>query len=254
MPKQITQNLVRKILKEELHKIIKTNESLLNPFTLPENLRSNVLMEGYFRTLDIETTADCLRKRYGDAADVTINDNSNGIKVFRVVTADSDVNKRIIDRDMSLCGYYPAMVSKLPNELMDIQYEPRFQNKVNDEVFSRDKIYHLTRSVSLDKILSIGLTPRTCNKQFNYPDRIYFFLDQPSISICRLLVKQFNIDSANKGKPIYNGNYSLLEIDTKYLKDNNFFFDPNAENCVYTKHNVKPKAIKVIETFKQCNL
>ena len=84
-----------------------------------------------------------------------------------------------------------------------------------------------------------GLTPKTNNKKFSYPDRIYFFLREPDTEDCLWLMKQFyksEIESFKNGriKRVYNGTYTLLKIDTELVKNVDFSYDPNTYESIYT--------------------
>lgn len=252
------QGALKKMVNESIKKAlgelpIVTHENLLNIFTMPEEHRNHPLMEGYFASYSPEVVKKYLDKRYGDGAEVVVFDNENGEKVFRIRFADSDYNQNVIDKDMSLCGYFPSYVER-KNGRRDIQYEPRHQNKVNKAVKSAGIVYHLTPTEKVEKILSMGLCPKNNDKMFMYPSRIYAFLSRPSSEDCECIIRQF-YDIENRkyytdkklGKkaipPHYD--YTLLKISTNDLNIN-WYFDPNAENCVYTKENIPPQNIEVV--------
>ena len=220
-------------------------------FSLPEDVKKNPLMEGYYKTYPPEKVKSFLEKRYGDNLNVFLLDAMNGEKCFVIRFNDSDENQEIIDRDMSLCGYFPSYVNKRGVE-REVQYEPRRQNKINDAVQDEEYIYHLTQSNKVPKILNIGLTPKTNNKMFMYPDRVYFFLHEPDYDDCVSIARQFysnEMIQAGLGKikreDVYNGTYALLRIDTEKVKDVDFSYGPNGDECIYTYDNIKPDAIEV---------
>jgi hypothetical protein len=224
---------------------------VFDPFFLFDNLEHTPLLEGILRTYKPEKIVGFLEKRYGDAAIVQIIEGENGEKIFLIKTGDIDSNQEVIDRDMALCGYFPSYVEKRKNE-RTIQYEPRHQNKVNELVNDEEYIYHLTPSNKVEKILRNGLCPKTNNKKFNYPGRVYFFLHEPEKEDCLLLMKQFYLeDVKNKNKAVYKGPYTLLRIDTEQIKGIDFSYDPNVYECIYTYDNISPEAIEVVCEFKQ---
>ena len=52
-------------------------------------------------------------------------------------------------------------------------------------------------------------------------------------------------------KSIYTGPYALLKIDTEMINGTDFFYDPNAFECVYTYDNIPTTAIKVYKKIEQ---
>ena len=241
----ITTYQFKKLMSEgKEKKLIIPRNSFNNPFTMSESLRNNVLMEGYFMTYPMDKVKKYLEKRYGDGAEVDIVKGDNNELVFLIRTADSDFNQEIIDKDLSLCGYYPSFVEK-KSGIRDIQYEPRHQKPVNKIVYNKKYLYHLTTKSHLPKIMEIGLCPKTNNKKFKYPDRIYFFLQKPSIKEINDIIEQFEPYEKN-----INDKHVLLQIDVKDLNID-FFFDPNAEKAVYTKDNIPSNNIQVIEEYNK---
>lgn len=226
-------------------------KTVYDPFSQFDNVNHTPLMEGIFRTYEPEKIVKFLKKRYGDAAIIQITDGENGEKIFLIKTGDVDSNQEIIDRDMALCGYFPSYVEKRKNE-RTIQYEPSHQDTVNDKVREKRYVYHLTQSQKIPKILKNGLAPKTNNKKFKYPGRVYFFLSEPSYEKCLSLMNEFYREELRKnhGLEAYEGSYTLLRINTEQLNNVDFSYDPNAEDCVYTYDNIPPKYIEVITTIE----
>ena len=231
-------------------------ESLLNPFTMSKELKESPLMEGVFSTYEPEKVKRYLEKRYGKYAFVETFENDNNVTIFRIGVYNDEENKHVVDSDMALCGYFPSetKVSKDGTTLY-IYYEPRHQNKVNELVQDEEYIYHLTHTNKVNKILKNGLVPKTNNKKFLYPDRIYCFLHEPDVDDCLILMKQFYNEELKKAKQknitVYNGTYTLLKIDTELVKNIDFSYDPNAIDCVYTYDNIPPQAITIERVIEQ---
>ena len=245
---KLTENDINKIIHSVLFNL---KESFDNPFTIPEKLRNNLLMEGYFKTYPAEDILKYLSNRYGEYASIQLLENKNGVKVFSISFYNDKDNENVINKDMALCGYFPS-ISQVEGNIKHIQYEPKFQNNVNNIVQKEEYIFHLTPSNKVNKILNIGLTPKTNNKLFNYPDRVYFFLHKPSKKDCLLLMKQFYIEKSQiKNQLQYKGSYSLLSVKTKMIKNCNFSYDPNAFDAIYTYDNIPPEAIKVVCEIEQ---
>ena len=234
---------ITNLIKESIgKKLILPRKSFGNIFNINETVKENPLLEGIFRTYKPEKVLKYLEKRYGDAAIVNVFDGDNEEKIFLIKTSDVDYNQNIIDKDMALCGYFPSYVEK-NNGQRTIQYEPRHQNA--------------TKTNRVKKILNIGLTPKTHNKKFNYPDRVYFFLNEPSYDEWIDIIEEFYSAELKAYKMRqtnnlpYEGSYTVLSIDTEKIKNTDFFYDPNAENCVYTYDNIPPEAIEVVCEIEQ---
>lgn len=252
----MAQPLKYELTEEDLKKmtnsiIFHLKESFDNPLSMPKELKNNPLMEGYFETYPSEKVEKYLKKRYGKYAYVDRYENDNGVEVFRIGIYNDEDGIKVVDKDMSLCGYFPSM-KDIKGEMIYMFYEPRHQNKVNELVNDEEYIYHLTPSNKVEKILQNGLCPKTNNKKFNYPDRIYFFLHEPEKDDCLQLMKQFYLeDVKNQNKVAYKGPYTLLRIDTEQIKGVNFSYDQNAYECIYTYDNISPEAIEFVCEFKQ---
>ncbi len=247
---KLTENDIEKMVNSVIFHL---NESLTNPFSLPDELKSNPLMEGYYATYPVDKVEKYLKKRYGKYAYIDCFENDNEVNVFRIGIYNDKENESVVDKDMALCGYFPS-TKNVTNDgkMLYIFYEPRHQNKINELVQDEEYIYHLTKTSKVDKILKNGLTPRTDNKKFKYPDRVYFFLHEPYMDDCLCLMQQFHAEEAKNKKIMpYNGTYILLAIDTEEIKDVNFSYDPNAFDCIYTYDNIPPSAIEIVCEIEQ---
>ena len=231
---------LRGIIRESIKHLLLTKNSALNPLTMRASTRNNPLMEGCFKTYDPEIVKGFLEKRYGDAAQIDLYENENGIKMFRVIVWYTDENVEIVKKDMALCGYFLS-TEEIHGQQVDLRFEPSKEDKINNLVKKHKYIYHLTPTRKVKKILCQGLYPKTNNKKFNYTGRVYCFLDKPSDSTCKYLIYQFN---DNNPKPCLN--YTLLKIETQKLVNTTFSYDPNAENCVYTE-DVIPRTCLIVD-------
>lgn len=220
-----------------------------NIFAIPNSLKENILMEGYYMTYPPEKVKKYLKNRYGEYAIIETYERDNGIIVFRIGVYNDEDSKRIVDKDMSLCGYYPSFVEIIGNTTQYIIYEPRNQKSVNEIVKTKKYVYHFTKESLYEKIKNVGLCPRTNNKRFNYPERVYLMLEKPTPKNASKFITQLMASDKNKRD---DDVYVLLKIATKDL-DMDFFFDPNAENCVYIKENILPKFISIEERYIRNN-
>lgn len=259
----MAQPLKEKLTKEDINRITNgvvshLKETFDNPFTMSEFLRNSPLMEGYFKTYPTDKIIKYLQKRYGEYASIQVMENENGIEVFIIGFYDDKNSEDVINKDMALCGYFPS-ISRVTDKIKYIQYEPRHQNHINEIVQDVEYIYHLTPTNKVKKIFKNGLTPRTNNKLFKYPDRIYFFLNEPYYYELQSIIKQFYMEELKKGKENkkyipYTGTYTFLAIDTEMVKNCNFYYDPNLFDAIYTKDNIPPQAISIVEEIEQEHL
>ena len=210
-------------------KAVVPKNSFGNIFTLPSDFKKTRLNEAYYATYPIEKVVGYLKNRYGSTANVERFEGENGEEVIMVAMGDSDYNQNIVDSDLSLCGYYPSYVEKKGKQ-RNVTYEKRFQDSVSDIVEEKGRLH---------KIMENGLCPRTEDKMFNYPDRVYFFLEAPSIDECKFYIEQLSRYTSDHSK-----DYVLLEIDVEDLNIE-FYYDPNMENAVYTKDNISPSRIEI---------
>jgi len=259
----MVQPLNKKLTKEDIDRIVNgvvshLRESFDNPFTMPEFLRNSPLMEGYFKTYPTDKIVTYLQKRYGEYASIQVMENENGIEVFIISFYDDKNNEEVINKDMALCGYFPSISHSIGN-IKHVQYEPRHQNHINEIVQDVEYIYHLTPTNKVRKIFRNGLTPRTNNKLFRYPDRIYFFLNEPYYDDLQNIIQQFYKEDLKKARENknyipYSDTYTLLSIDTEMVKNCNFYYDPNLFDAIYTKDNIPSQAIDIVEEIEQEHL
>jgi hypothetical protein len=105
-----------------------------------------------------------------------------------------------------------------------------------------DKLYHITDSKNKEKILRIGLVPRSKEKIYKHPDRIYFSLNMDDLDYLR-----HNTEFKRS-----TDEFSVIEFDLNALRKNKrmrFFKDENfKDKGVYTLDNVPPQFLKSIES------
>ena len=115
-------------------------------------------------------------------------------------------------------------------------FEKKHEEDITKKVKKLSAIWHVSPIKHKDKILKIGLCPRSENKKGKHPERIYFAM---------------NIHTAKNIKDEMNNYYNgvkmvSFKINPKLLpKDIKFYYDPNAENCVYTTSNISPEYIEI---------
>lgn len=266
--------------------VLPITNKVYNIFNSRGLLRENDerLLEGVFKTYPLESIVNHLceylnlttewkefieqPKKYGGFLYVQEGDNKE--KLLNVVSLNDEHSLHIIKRCMRMCGYYEASNEEYYNQNFRlIIFEPRkTENTVNKIVQEQEYLYHLTIKSRLDKILKNGLCPRTNmkdedeydkdklpksisrknnknNTEFflkdnkgKYPSRIYFFLKIPSfMELVYMGQQMFGKENLN--------NLVLVEVETKGIK-NNFYYDPNAIDGIFTEENIKPSSINRI--------
>lgn len=143
---------------------------------------------------------------------------------YFIATAGSFVNKI---KDKSKINDYV-----LNNTDLTISIEPTFDTKVD---FDGEYLYHTTDKKNLNKILSIGLIPKSKNTRSFYPERVYL---SPSLEYMNFIKGQLNID-----KP---AEYVFLKI--KNYDGLSLYKDVRFKGGFYTFDSIAPKYIEVIES------
>jgi hypothetical protein len=103
------------------------------------------------------------------------------------------------------------------------------------------RLYHVTPVNTIDKILKIGLSPKSKSRTGYHPARVYVAVSKTAAVN---IASQFHSQDGKK--------YALLEIDTgKLLKMTKFFWDKNFTTVphggtplgLYTLSNIPPQAL-----------
>lgn len=245
--------LIREIIKDS-NPFLLTNETKYytgkngvfwsNIFLLSE--QAEYLYEGIFATYPIDKVREYLLRYYKLPDEyVTIN----GEETLTVCMRNTEENKTKMDKSLALCGYFPSYVKEIHGgDGIVVDYEKRINDDANSLVRKRKFIYHITPSIYIDSILKNGLCPKTKNKQFKYPERIYFYLDKldpmETKEFGKMLYQYIEQDDYTRQNKLYD-NFALLQINVKDLGEHKFYKDPNLDNAVYTTENISPEAIYV---------
>lgn len=221
------------------------------------------LYEGLIYTRDVQSTVIGFEKWENPSDHIStkidVTNQTPYIKVF----IDGKVDKKEWSdtvRYFNNSGYVPVLIvvlwslkqltynEKTMSELFETNeknYFVSFFAKYDQEIDSSqfDELFHVTKSIYIDKIKKIGLTPKSKAKTETHPPRIYLLTD---ISKAQQLKKTFiRLDkSENKTE-----DYSLITIKPKRIK---LFVDPSFKskdkiNAVYVMENIHPECIKKIE-------
>jgi hypothetical protein len=205
------------------------------------------ILEGLIKTFPIEVAKKHFDKIYG-IGDQFYIDEVNGVKVAYITIPNVALNIQIIEKGMEFYGYYLAASHPVPNageNAIQLDFEPKFQDPCNDKVREQKVLYHITPTNNVEKILKMGLCPKSKNSKTFFPDRIYVlseYILKKEIEFLALELKKYHND-----KSIENG-YSLLTIDVNKIPKNvNFRIDGNTNGGFWTYDVIPPDCIVGVE-------
>lgn len=152
-------------------------------------------------------------------------------------------------RLQSLMNLFNVFISRIetddtyPENSTYVYFEQKYSKNVTNDVYKYDKVYHLTKSKYVDKILKYGLVPKTRKGKYKkndyHPDRIYLLRGD----IDKRTIKTY------QGQLLAS---SLIIVDLKKLKDDynttlKFYKDPQSVEsyAVYIDSNIRPEVLKV---------
>ena len=167
----------------------------------------------------------------------------------------TNMTKNGIDALIGRCeilGYYPSVfnvngenigkgnirtIDDFINIIKDYNIEKsdkiwfQFESWLDEEIVIPDKLYHVCRTVNVDKIKRYGLSPKSKHKISYHPDRIYLVEEY---LVALNIIKQF--------KETEDIDYSIITIkpdkDILLLRS-----DPNFNRGFYTNQNIPPSWI-----------
>jgi hypothetical protein len=145
------------------------------------------LKEGLIKTTNIGKTLNILEKKYSSKFIFTKSKNSFYIKTFS-----TDINTLLngIIKDANNLGWFPSfMETEEYTGKWDEKYfkegeiKLRFEAKFDEEIVEKipEILYHITPTQNSDKILKIGLVPKSRSKASYHPDRVYLSKDLEDI-------------------------------------------------------------------------
>lgn len=207
------------------------------------------LKEGLIKTTNIGKTINLLEKKYSSKFIFTRSKNSFYIKTF---STNIDALLNGIIKDADALGWFPSFMETEEytgqwgkKYFKEGEIKLRFEAKFDEEVVENipSILYHITPTQNVNKILNIGLVPKSRSKASYHPDRVYLSKDLEDIED---LGEMFYQKTGIK-------NWTILKIDTNmvpggYLR---LYTDPNYKLGYYTLNNIPPQAI---EKIKDINL
>lgn len=201
------------------------------------------LSEGITTTYPINVVIRYMKQMFG-LDDKTIHlkrKNTNGVDVIITNIVKSAKLRQDIIKAMDLCGFFCAR-TVVTKSLFTLQFEPKHETDMSDELRTNNRfLYHITPKYNENKIKSIGLSPKSKNELFDFPNRIYFLQEDIDIDEIEKMTYALSYYNSSLGN---NGRYVILTIDLNKVNDNTpFFQDPNHHMAVYTTWNIPKQAI-----------
>ena len=237
--KQNIENIVMealKILKGKQH------ASFDNPIS-----RSMILplSEGLIKTYPMEKTIRYIKDYFKLSDDEIYPINAeNGREQIAINVPIVGDNLERVEKAFTLCGYYlgyPKKDALKPNTIYELQFEKKYDDDFLKQLRQHESIlYHVSPIYYAEKIKHIGLTPRSRNGVFDYPDRTYFIVGSAK-KIIPHVVSELDASLTNK---MNNGKYCIITLDLNRIPENvKFYLDPNSKYSVYTYDNISPNVI-----------
>jgi hypothetical protein len=179
------------------------------------------------------------------------------LDIIFITPVDIDIIERVL-QIVTTCGWFVAMttahnnrgldVSKnnvqdilphittfAPNTQIQLIIEAKYGVDVTQRMLRQPWLFHVTPTQSVDKILKIGLTPKTRAKLAAHPERIYLATSETSAKF---------IENAFR-KETQTDDWTILKIDTgAFERIGRLFVDPAfAGEGVFTLSNIAPHFI-----------
>ena len=125
-----------------------------------------------------------------------------------------------------------------PDTLVGFLIEAKYDKQIEDVP---PVLYHVAPSEYADKILRIGLSPRSQGKRSDHPDRVYLATDEESVfDIADTFFKD-----RQHSQTIFSIDTSKLVAGTRFFRDPNYTID-GVVYGYYTMDNIPPAALEVI--------
>jgi len=226
---------IRDGLRKQLEEFLLLTEGLIKTYPLTDTitmLNNLGISDNYIRTYNDNNT----HKIY-----IFINNDSN---IFNQINNKLKLYGWLFSNYETIDGDYGNTIEKILNcshiHSFWVAFVAKYDTVVNNKYIPKF-IYHITPKSKLTKILNNGLSPKSYNKLTNYPERVYFILDErPILALTKELFK------ANKSEFKNKETYSVLKIIN--FDRINFYKDPESNYSIYTFDNIPPN--NIINTYE----
>jgi len=216
-------------------------------------IKREIIYEGLIHTTEMSVTADQLKRWSGSGEKFKAIEKQKKIQLDFI----ENLNEKELIQLLKVINKFGWFVSAvlvfgssparkkfdyddfvkndLNKQLLSFQLEAKYDEELN--IYNFKVLYHVSPSIHKDKILKIGLVPKSKEKISAHPERIYFADNEDDVSV---LAFQFQ-----KMKP--DVPLSEFEIDFEGVRRNNpsirLFDDPNFKDGIYTLSNISPRFI-----------
>jgi len=200
------------------------------------------LKEGLIKTTNIGKTLNILEKKYSSKFNFIKKPFTFTIKTFHT---DMDTLKNGIIKDANTLGWFPSFIETEEytgkwNEkyFKEGEIQIRFEAKYDEQIVENIPpiLYHISPTQNIEKILKIGLVPKSRSKAAYHPDSVYLSKDLKNIE--------------DLGEMFYQKtgirDWTILKIKTDMIPGDYFklYKDPNFSQGYYTLNNIPPQAIE----------
>lgn len=210
--------------------------------------------EGLIKTHDPEKVIDLLNRFVNKTLDVKLHKEIGGKSsgVILIYLKESFNLSKIEEllSFMNNMGYYVAgffdgknRFTKTHEELGDKLEGIRFEPKFDIEYIPENRyLYHITDGKHLDKILKIGLTPKTKSKALYHPERIYL---TKTIDDALNIKTIFTLQNLESDYGLISLKIDLQNLFIHLIEDSQF------DGGIYTTDNISPDHIEVVDLKKR---
>lgn len=226
-----------RISEKQYRNIFEENISVSYSNPLSIDMCGDNINEGLIRTYPFDVMMKYVMEHFNIPSFYMHDYENNGIKCLAIDLPKNQGFQQRVDKAMNLCGYFESIRASI-GDLDRVHYEPKFEEK---EAEIGDILYHITHHSNKDKIKRIGLCPYSKNNIFNYPSRVYCFMENVPREEIEKTAKALD-NFANRD--FDDGVYSILKINVNNLPNTvKFFVDPNQVYGLYTMNNIPPNCI-----------
>ncbi len=217
----------------------------------------------------IQEVIDILKEKYDFKDEQFYVTNFNNVSAFKiydipvfmtepisVIVPNVYMNIAIIDEEIKNCGYYKIRMSKKKDaagkEWYVLGYNPIRQDNIR-KMIEGFRWLHLSPTFNRKEIYETGLVPGPGNDNFTYKDdRIFLFIQRNfDISERNKKIMFSKARDIKKKHPDWDGTFDVYSVDCfKVSMKQEFFYDPNIKDSVYTKERISRKAVKLIKHIK----
>ena len=203
-----------------------------------------LMKEGLIHTYPTDTVIRLMTKEFDfEDGQIFRKQMFNGEEQLVIVVPDIEKNVDLIKRTMDRLGWYFSTVEQTSYKgWVCVYFGKKFQSKQDEEIRKNYKrLYHITPIYYANKILHIGISPKSKNTTFKYPGRCYLIYDSHTmpefVDFAQML---YNSDDNEQN----TGKYKIFIIDTEKIPQNvKLYYDATFPYGVFTGDNIPPTAI-----------